>query len=110
MTCDQCGEELTIGSWPFCKGGHGKPYGGIQPDSWGGAGMWHEHLGPDPVWTTGRQDLKRKAEAAGLKWVPEGITGAKTLKRDDDMAGRYNGGREPTFRTHHRPDHSTEPR
>jgi hypothetical protein len=23
MTCDDCGEELTVGSWPFCPHGHG---------------------------------------------------------------------------------------
>lgn len=100
-TCDTCGAELVVGQWPWCP--HGTPAGGIQPDTFGGAGMWVENLGDTPTWVTGRQDLRAKAAAAGLQWVPEGLTGATPLKRDDDMAGRYQGGRAPTFRTHYRP-------
>jgi hypothetical protein len=22
MICEKCGEELVVGSWPFCRGGH----------------------------------------------------------------------------------------
>ena len=101
VICDKCGQAYTISQWPWCP--HGIPAGGIQPDSFGSAGCWVENLGAEPTWVTGRQDMKRKAEAAGLRWVPEGITGAKPLKRDDDMRGRYNGGATPTFRELHRP-------
>ena len=32
VTCDKCGEEYSIGDFPFCgKGGHGKPGGFDEP-------------------------------------------------------------------------------
>lgn len=31
-TCDKCGAELYVGSWPFCKGGH-QPTGSFNRDS-----------------------------------------------------------------------------
>jgi len=105
VTCEKCGVEIEIGQWPWCP--HGTPAGGIQPDSFNGSGMWVENLDTTPTWVTGRQDLRAKAAERGLKWVPEGITGAKTQRRDDDMRGRFNGGREPTFREHHKPDTRT---
>jgi hypothetical protein len=96
-----------VGQWPWCP--HGIPSGGIQPDTFSASGMWIENLssnGHAPMWVEGRADLKRKAAAQGLRWVPEGVTGVKSVKRDDDMKGRHNGGAFPTFRTHARPDTS----
>lgn len=99
--CDVCGLELHIGDFPFCP--HGQYRGGVQPDSFGSAGMWVDNLGDKPVWVTGREDLRAKAAERGLRWAPEGVTTSKVLKRDDDMYGRYNGGAEPTFREHYDP-------
>lgn len=106
--CEKCQRVISIGDFPFCP--HSRGTIGLQPDTFNGAGQWVENLSPHgAVWVEGRADLKRKAAAQGLRWAPEGVTTSKVRKYDDDMKGRFNGGREPTFRTLHRPDTSTEP-
>ena len=40
MTCDRCGEVLTVGSWPFCP--HGQGVSAVERDEIPG-GQWFEN-------------------------------------------------------------------
>lgn len=97
VTCEHCGREYGIAEWPWCP--HGRPNGGIVPDSFGCAGMWIENLDATPVWVESKTQLQQEAATRGLRWEPK----ARTRTPIDDARGRYNGGAFPTFRTEHRP-------
>ncbi len=71
MTCETCGDELTIGDWPFCKGpGSHQPYRGgiISDDIPGGLIIKHALFDKDgnPQKFYSKSSIKAAAFAAGL--------------------------------------------
>jgi len=62
--CDQCGRVLSIGDYPFCPHGHGRP--NVEAVTWPG-GRWFENLGHEPVRCDSPADLKRELDARGLE-------------------------------------------
>lgn len=63
MTCEKCGAELVVGSWPFC------PHQNVNEEGLGMLGefrpRWEENMGPEPVYITSlaqKQALLRDAD------------------------------------------------
>src|ERR1035437_5781595 len=71
-TCNQCGDELEIGSWPFCKGtgSHGQGVNSIIPDDIpGGVLIRHGLMDPvtlEPVRYYSKSAVAKEAKARGL--------------------------------------------
>lgn len=61
--CDQCGMVLTVGDYPFCPHGHGRP--NIEAVTWPG-GRWIENLDHEPVRCDSPADLQREMDKRGL--------------------------------------------
>ena len=61
--CDKCGEILEIGSWPFCKGGHGRGTNSVIGDE---IDEWNENVGHTPVHFTSRIEKRRYLKEKGL--------------------------------------------
>jgi hypothetical protein len=65
MTCEKCGEHVTVGEWPFCP--HGVPNVGIGVvDDTIIGGRWCETLGHEPVFYGSKSELRRLAAERGL--------------------------------------------
>ncbi len=62
--CPSCGEVLEIGSWPFCKGGHGKGRNNVIGDE---IDEWNENVGHKPVHFTSRIEKRRYLKDKGLE-------------------------------------------
>lgn len=70
MTCEKCGAELRIGSFPFCKGGHGPWNVSVIDDQLEGGARWCETMGHDPVWLDGtKSQWKREMDKRNLENV-----------------------------------------
>lgn len=66
MICEDCGNEITIGSWPFCPD-HGKPRNfTITQDEIPG-GMVINNLGPEPVKVYSHSERRAIMKARGLR-------------------------------------------
>ena len=78
-TCEKCGVTYAVGSWPFCKGGHGRAQSSIQTDEAWIGGKWIENLGHEPVLVTSRQDLKRQMALHGCEQRIKHVPGDKYL-------------------------------
>ena len=78
MTCDQCGQPITVGDWPFCP--HGRSALRAVGDDIPG-GMVLENLGHEPVTVYSHTERKAIMRARGLqeqiRWTP----GDKYLSR-----------------------------
>lgn len=57
-TCPKCGETLKIGSWPYCKGGHGSGFSNVVPDEYSSPQVL-ENIGHTPVTVYTRSERKR---------------------------------------------------
>lgn len=67
MTCEKCGQELTLGDWPWCP--HGRSISGTTgavDDTFIG-GRIYENLGHEPVFIESRSHLRRELKARGLE-------------------------------------------
>jgi hypothetical protein len=62
--CEKCGEPIQIGSWPFCKGGHGRGTNNVIGDE---IDEWNENVGHEPVHFTSRQERRRYLKEHGLQ-------------------------------------------
>ena len=62
--CPKCGERLEVGSWPFCKGGHGKGQNNVIGDE---IDEWNENVGDKPVHFTSRLEKRRYLREHGLE-------------------------------------------
>lgn len=66
MTCERCGEEIRLGSWPFC------PHGAVTSaavidDQLEGGPRFFEHLGHEPVWIETKSQLKAELDKRNLR-------------------------------------------
>jgi hypothetical protein len=73
MTCEECGQELVVGAWPWCPHGLGTPT--VVDDSIPG-GMTVENMGtPTPLTFYSKSEWRREMKARGLvnmvRHVPE---------------------------------------
>lgn len=67
MTCDKCGGELVVGSWPFCSGGHApavKLFNVISDEIQGG--FTQEHFGVQPETFYSKRAMALRAKELGL--------------------------------------------
>lgn len=67
MTCELCGLELVIGSWPFCRDGHAPAtqlFNVISDEIPGG--FVQEHFGPTPETFYSKSEMARRAKELGL--------------------------------------------
>ena len=66
MICELCGEELVIGSWPFCRDGHAPSanYTVIGDEIVGG--FVQEHFGVEPETFYSKREMSRRAKELGL--------------------------------------------
>lgn len=65
MTCEACGGELVVGSWPFCKGGHApasKLFNVIGDE----CDVTQENFGVEPEHFTSKREMSRRAKELGL--------------------------------------------
>jgi hypothetical protein len=65
MTCPDCGADLVVGSWPFCKDGHEPANVGVQPNDIPG-GETLENVGLEPVTFYSRSEKRRYLKEHGL--------------------------------------------
>jgi hypothetical protein len=63
MTCPHCHEELVVGSWPFCRGGHAPASVTVIGDE---IDVVQEHFGPTPERFRSRQRMKQRMRELGL--------------------------------------------
>lgn len=63
VTCPDCGGELVIGSWPFCKDGHAPGFSNVVGDA---CDITQEHFGVQPEHFTSKQAMARRAKELGL--------------------------------------------
>lgn len=66
MTCELCGGELVIGSWPFCKDGHAPGHANVVGDEIPG-GFVQEHFGHKPERFDSKKAMLKRADELGLK-------------------------------------------
>jgi hypothetical protein len=61
VKCDKCGDELEVGSWPWCPHGKVRFFGDdpIEP-------YWDEHLTKDGVYITSRAQRRKIMDQRGL--------------------------------------------
>lgn len=67
MTCPDCGAELVVGSWPFCRDGHApaaKLFNVISDEIVGG--FVQEHFGVQPETFYSKREMARRAKELGL--------------------------------------------
>jgi hypothetical protein len=76
MTCETCGLELAVGSWPFCP--HGTYRGGVIGDDIPG-GMVIENLQHEPLTFYSKKAIVKKADALGLQPMIRHVEGDKHL-------------------------------
>ena len=65
MKCESCGEELMVGSWPFCKDGHApaaKLFNVISDE----CDITQEHFGANPEHFTSKSEMMRRAKELNL--------------------------------------------
>lgn len=62
MTCPNCGEDMAVGSWPFCKGGHGKPALAVIDDQIEGGPRLFD-ITHEGVWIESKSQWKREVDA-----------------------------------------------
>ena len=65
MICPDCGAELVVGSWPFCKDGHEPARIGAQSDDIPG-GETIENVADQPVTFYSRSEKRRYLKEHGL--------------------------------------------
>jgi hypothetical protein len=67
MRCPACNEELVVGSWPFCRGGHAPrtQLFNVISDSIPG-GFVQENFGPTPEVFYSKKEMARRAKELGL--------------------------------------------
>lgn len=63
MTCELCGGELVIGSWPFCKDGHAPAVANVIDDT---IDEWNEMVAHEPVHYTSRTERRKDLDRRGL--------------------------------------------
>lgn len=66
MTCELCGGELVIGSWPFCKDGHAPGHANVVGDEIPG-GFVQEHFGHTPEVFYSKHKMAQRADDLGLQ-------------------------------------------
>ena len=64
IQCDQCGQAVEVGAWPWCP--HGVPSFNVQDDSIPG-GRVIENLTPQPKRYYSKSEIKRQANALGVE-------------------------------------------
>ena len=64
MTCDKCGELVTVGEWPFCP--HGTPNVSVINDELEGGPRWFDTMGHEPVYIASKSQWKREVDARQL--------------------------------------------
>lgn len=65
MNCPDCGVEMVVGSWPFCKGGHApatRLFNVISDE----CDITQEHFGPTPEHFTSKSEMMRRAKELNL--------------------------------------------
>jgi hypothetical protein len=65
VTCPDCGAELIVGSWPFCRDGHAPASIGAQSDGIPG-GETIENLSHEPITFYSRSEKRRYLKEHGL--------------------------------------------
>lgn len=83
MTCDECGGEIHLGDWPFCKG---RPEAHVpsrfRVDNF--FGYWDENLGTEPIWITSAHQRRK-------------IMDANNIEFKEDSERRVRKGQAPLF-------------
>jgi hypothetical protein len=64
--CPSCGETLEVGSWPFCKGGHGKGTNNVVDDTIIG-GEINENVAHHPVTFYSKSEKRRYLKEHNLQ-------------------------------------------
>lgn len=63
MTCEKCGGELVIGSWPFCPD-HSPGFSNVVGDE---CDVYQEHFSKDVEHFDSKQAMARRAKELGLQ-------------------------------------------
>ena len=82
VTCPGCGEELQIGSWPFCKDGHAPAVPQVIDDTLHGGPRWFDTMGHEDVWIETKSQWKREVAARGLIPVEKHVDNVFGHKKD----------------------------
>ena len=65
MRCDDCGQDVGVGEWPWCP--HGVPSMVVIDDTITGGARMFENLGPQPVYIESKSQLRAEMNARGLQ-------------------------------------------
>ncbi len=67
MICEKCGEEILIGSWPFCDGsGHSRANVSVIDDTLEGGPRFFDTMGPTDVWIDSKSQWRREVAKRNL--------------------------------------------
>lgn len=80
MTCEKCGAELRVGTYPFCP--HGTFRGASHGDDIPG-GMWVENGFKEPVKVYSHSEHERKLAETGHMLAPHWVPNDKHLTKWD---------------------------
>ena len=64
MMCGKCGQNVTVGDWPFCP--HGVPNVGIIDDQIEGGPRFFDTMGHEPVWIESKSQWRAEVAARNL--------------------------------------------
>ena len=68
MKCDDCGGEVNVGDWPFCKGDPSKH---VPARNFGEEPLepyWDEHISQDGAYITTRAERRRIMYASDVEY------------------------------------------
>lgn len=63
MICPDCGGEIKVGDWPFCKDGHTPGFSNVVGDE---CDVYQENFSKDVEHFTSKQAMARRAKELGL--------------------------------------------
>lgn len=63
--CPNCGAQLVVGSWPFCKGGHA-PADRLFNVIGDECDIWQENFSATPEHFDSKREMARRAKELGL--------------------------------------------
>lgn len=85
--CPKCQEPLEVGSWPFCKGGHGRGFSNIVPDE---TDFVTEHGWAQPMRFRSKAEWRRAMKAEGIEHTPRYAPPAGTDKPKHGQMTNWN--------------------
>lgn len=78
MTCPDCGVELVVGSWPFCRGGHTPGSVTMIGDE---IDIVQEHFSHTPERFRSKERMRQRMRELKIEPFVRHVDGSKTVSR-----------------------------